>query len=164
MGGDHSVTLPAFRAFTNARPEDRVIHFDTHLDISDTYAGERISNCTQMLRIAEIPSVDPDNIVHIGIRGWLNPRELRRTSERLGYDIFSLPEIERRGLRDVVDEALALTSKGTDLLYLTVDIDVLDPAFAPGDVCTGSRLSHVTPALRGRAPSGRARGGCLRPR
>lgn len=132
LGGDHSVTLPSCRAFAARTGKAGVIHFDTHLDISDTYGDERTSNCTQMLRITEMPSVDPDNVVHIGIRGWLNPRSQRRITERVGTHIFFMSDIERRGLADVVDEALALATAGTDSLYMTVDIDALDPAFAPG--------------------------------
>ena len=133
LGGDHSVTLPAVKGILkNFNGKLGVIHFDTHLDTGDEYAGEKISNCTQMLRISEFDQVDGSNIVQIGIRGCLNPKDEYELAKKAGIHTILINEVLKRGMDSVVEEAIRLASEGTDAIYLTVDIDVLDPIYAPG--------------------------------
>lgn len=133
LGGDHSITLPAVKGvLKDFKGKLGIIHIDTHMDTADTYAGEKISNCTQMLRITELEQVSGDNIVQIGIKGCLNPKEFKNLAEERGITTLLLNDVHDRGIDAVVEEAIEIASKGTDGIYLTVDIDVLDPAYAPG--------------------------------
>jgi len=132
MGGDHSITFAAFQALhEHVNGKIGLIQFDTHFDCADTYGGERISNCTPIKRIAELKKVDPQNIVQIGIRGLLNPRQLKINAEELGIKTFYMWDILRDGIEKVTREAVRIAKNGTDALYVTVDIDVLDAAYAP---------------------------------
>ncbi|MFZ5632753.1 MAG: agmatinase [Bacillota bacterium] len=133
MGGDHSVTLPAVKGILQTfEGKLGIIHFDTHMDTADEYAGEKISNCTQMLRIAEMEQVNGNNIVQIGIRGCLNPKEELLLAQKAGIHTLLINEVLQNGIDAVVEKAIKLASDGTDGIYLTVDIDVLDPIYAPG--------------------------------
>ncbi|RLI44368.1 agmatinase [Candidatus Bathyarchaeota archaeon] len=132
IGGDHSITLPAFKGFyRHTTGNVGLIHFDTHMDTSDTYGGMKISNCTQITRIAEMERVNPKNIVQIGIRNHLNPKSERLMGEKLGIKVFPIWEIFKRGIEPVMKEAVEIVKDGTDAIYITLDIDVLDAAYAP---------------------------------
>ena len=134
FGGDHSISLPAFKGFFNeTKGRIGVIHFDTHLDTADVMGGERISNCTQMKRMTELGDRVPSkNMVHVGIRfSSFNIREERKIAERLGMKVIYMGDVMRRGITDVTKEAIEIAKKGTDLLYFTLDIDVLDAPYAP---------------------------------
>ncbi len=132
LGGDHSITLPAFKGLhKHGNGKIGLIHFDTHMDTADNYGGQKISNCTQITRIAELERVDPKNIVQIGHRNYLNPRDEKINAEKMGITTFYVWDVFKRGIEDVTKEAIEIAKKGTDALYLTVDIDVLDAAYAP---------------------------------
>jgi len=134
FGGDHSITLPAFRGFhKETKGKIGVVHFDTHLDTADVLGGEKVSNCTQMKRMTELGDrVPPRNMVHAGIRfSSFNIREERKIAEKLGMKVFYMGDIIRRGIAEVTKEAIDIAKKETDLLYFTLDIDVLDAPYAP---------------------------------
>ncbi|OAT82926.1 agmatinase [Desulfotomaculum copahuensis] len=119
LGGEHLVTLPAVEATTRYFPELAVIHFDAHADLRDDYLGERLSHATVMRRVAEV--VGGKNIYQFGIRSG--------TREEFAYaraqtNLFRGEIIS--SLRQVLERL-----KGRPL-YITLDIDVLDPAYAPG--------------------------------
>jgi len=134
FGGDHSISLPAFRGFhRETKGKIGVIHFDTHLDTADIMGGERISNCTQMKRMTELGQrVPPKNMVHVGIRfSSFNIREERKIAENLGMKVLYMGDVVRRGIGDVTKEAVDIAKQGTDLVYFTLDIDVLDAPYSP---------------------------------
>ncbi len=133
MGGDHSITLPSFKGFYRESKAKKfgVIQIDTHQDFADEYGGQKISNCTQMTRISEMDRVDPHNMVQIGMRNMLAPKEEIVRSRKAGVTTFFIWDVFKRGIEDVTREAVKIARNGTDALYLTVDIDCLDAAYAP---------------------------------
>jgi agmatinase len=130
LGGDHSVTEPNVRACAATHGPVGLVHFDTHTDTAATLYGSELSHGTPMFRLVEGGFVDPARYVQIGLRGyWPGEREFRWQQER-GIRHFLVGEIRTRGVEAVVDDAVDAVGPGP--VFLTVDVDVLDPAFAPG--------------------------------
>lgn len=134
LGGDHSVPIPAVRGLMKQFKGKKLglIMFDTHMDTADTYAGEKISNCTNNVRFIESGVMEGKNIAHIGIRGCLNPKEEWEYAKEHGITVFTSRDVRKKGIDEVIKRAIEIASDGTDGIYVTVDIDCLDPAFGPG--------------------------------
>ena len=131
IGGDHTIALPLLRvAAERAGQPPAVLHFDAHLDTWDTYFGEPITHGTPFRRASEEGLIDQHASVHVGIRGPLYAATDLRDDERLGFAVISAVDVERDGLGATIERMLARL--GTAPLYVSVDIDVLDPAHAPG--------------------------------
>jgi agmatinase len=130
LGGDHSITEPNVRAVATRRGPVGLLHFDTHADTGTEVFGVERSHGTPMYRLVEGGHVDPARYVQIGLRGcWPTEKEFAWQAER-GITSFFMHDVRDRGIRAVVEDALRLLGAGP--VYVTVDIDVLDPAFAPG--------------------------------
>lgn len=133
FGGDHSVTYPVLAALTQQRPgRVGLIHFDAHLDNMDEFAGDRFSRCSPLRRIAELPGMDPKKMIHIGIHGPRNSPSQMRYVREIGIPIYTMADIRRQGLENVVAQAQQTASDGTDGYYVTVCSDIIDHAFNPG--------------------------------
>jgi agmatinase len=134
LGGDHSITIPAVRAVAETFKRPSLILIDTHFDTAVDMAGETLNHCCPVSRAVDA-GFPPENIVLIGINGWQNPRpELMYCRER-GITVITLRELWRQGIQPAIERALAVATDGSDGIYLSVDIDVLDTAYAPG-TCT----------------------------
>jgi agmatinase len=133
IGGDHSIPIPAMDA-VSARVTGKVgyLHFDAHLDCQPDVAGELFTNWSGVSRAVERDNVDAKNVAVVGIRGALNPPEQFRFVRDHGITMYTMREIGRRGIADVVTEALDRVTDGTDAFYLTWDTDVIDAAAMPG--------------------------------
>jgi len=133
LGGDHSITYPA--ASIVADHHDRrvgVVHFDAHADAADSSWGVSLSHGTPMRRLIEAGHVAGRNFVQVGLRGyWPPPSTLEWMAEH-GMRSHFMSEIEERGFDTVLREAIEQALDGPELVYISVDVDVLDPAFAPG--------------------------------
>jgi agmatinase len=130
LGGDHSITEPEIRACFEAHGPVGLIHFDTHTDTGRECFGVELSHGTPMYRLVEAGRVDPARYVQIGLRGyWPGEEEFAWQAER-GITSLYMHDIRDRGIRAVIAEALEVVGDGP--VFVTVDIDVLDPAFAPG--------------------------------
>jgi agmatinase len=130
LGGDHSITEPNVRAVATRRGPVGLVHFDTHADTGTVVFGVAVSHGTPMYRLVEAGHVDPMRYAQIGLRGyWPGPTEFAWQAER-GITTFFMHDVRERGIGAVVEDALAVVGEGP--VFLTVDIDVLDPAFAPG--------------------------------
>jgi agmatinase len=130
LGGDHSISEPDVRAVSARRGPVGLIHFDTHTDTGSEVFGVSFSHGTPMYKLVEAGLVDPAHYVQIGLRGyWPGEREFAWQRER-GITSFFMHDVRDRGIRAVVGEALERVGAGP--VFVTVDIDVLDPAFAPG--------------------------------
>jgi agmatinase len=130
LGGDHTIALPLLRAVSAVHGPVAVLHFDAHLDTWDTYFGEPYTHGTPFRRAAEEGLIDQRHSLHIGIRGPLFAAGDLDDTERLGFATIHCAEIEADGLAAAVR---TMTDRlGDAPVYLSVDIDVLDPAFAPG--------------------------------
>jgi agmatinase len=129
LGGDHSIAEPDIRAAASGR-DVGLVHFDTHTDTWRDVLGATLSHGTPMYRLVEAGVVDPSRYVQIGIRGHTHEEELWAWQRERGIVTFPMHEVRDRGIDPVVAEAIDLV--GTGPAYLSVDVDVLDPAFAPG--------------------------------
>jgi agmatinase len=131
LGGDHSITEPDLRACAAANGGAiGLIHFDTHTDTGEEVFGVGLSHGTIMRRLVEEGSVDPRRYVQIGLRGyWPGEKEFAWQRER-GITSLFMHEVRDLGIEEVIDRAVEAVGEGP--VFLTVDIDVLDPAFAPG--------------------------------
>ena len=130
LGGDHSITEPCITAIAAQRGPVGLIHFDTHTDTGREVFGVERSHGTPMFRLVEAGSVAGVRYAQIGLRGyWPGPAEFTWQQEH-GIASFFMHDVRDQGIKEVVAQALAHVGKG--LVYLTVDVDVLDPAFAPG--------------------------------
>ncbi len=134
LGGDHSITIPAVRAVAERFDRPSLVLVDTHLDTAIDMAGEDLNHCCPVSRAVDA-GFPPENIVLIGINGWQNPRsELDYCRER-GITVISLREIWRKGVDSALEKTMSVVGDGSDGVYMSVDIDVLDTAYAPG-TCT----------------------------
>jgi agmatinase len=130
LGGDHTITLGILRALKAKHGPISVIHFDAHLDTWDSYFGADYTHGTTFRRASEEGLLDPQGCIHVGIRGPLYAKSNLNDDKELGFQIFSAVEIEDLG----INEAIARMKKrvGSKPVYISIDIDVLDPAHAPG--------------------------------
>jgi len=130
LGGDHSIAEPDIRACAAAHGPLGLIHFDTHADTGTDVFGVEVSHGTPMYRLVGAGVVDPERYVQIGLRGyWPGPKEFAWQRER-GITSYFMHDVRDRGLDAVLREALEVV--GDRPAFLSVDVDVLDPAFAPG--------------------------------
>lgn len=130
LGGDHLVSLPILRALARECPVG-MIHFDAHTDFFDSYfGGYRYTHGTPFRRAAEEGLLDPRRVVQIGIRGSTYDGEDVTWARARGVRIVTIEELAERGPDSVMEEARAIVGSGP--VYVSFDIDALDPAFAPG--------------------------------
>jgi agmatinase len=130
LGGDHTITLPLMRTMHRRHGPLAVLHFDAHLDTWDTYFGEPYTHGTPFRRASEEGLLDRNHCLHIGIRGPLYGAQDLPESGDLGFQTIHCTELETLGVADVVERMR--TRLGDRPVYVSVDIDVLDPAHAPG--------------------------------
>ncbi len=128
-GGDHSVTLPIFRAIASERPVG-MVHFDAHCDTGDDYLGSKFHHGAPFRRAVEEGLLDPKRTVQIGIRGSLNDLDIWKFSHDTGMRVVYMEELDERGWSEVIQEARQIVGDGPT--YISFDVDGLDPVFAPG--------------------------------
>ncbi|HEV8230380.1 MAG TPA: agmatinase, partial [Candidatus Limnocylindria bacterium] len=130
LGGDHSIAEPDIRACAAPHGPIGLVHFDTHTDTGTEVFGVERSHGTPMYRLVEAGIVDPRRYVQIGLRGyWPGEREFAWQRER-GITAFFMHDVRKLGIDAVVERAVETVGEGP--AFLSVDVDVLDPAFAPG--------------------------------
>ena len=130
LGGDHTIAVPVLRSVNKVAGQVALVHFDAHLDTWDTYFGAPYTHGTPFRRAAEESLFDDDASMHVGIRGPLySPDDLAK-DEELGFKIVHCDELEAHGVEHVVKRIRDRV--GDNPLYLSIDIDVLDPSHAPG--------------------------------
>jgi agmatinase len=130
LGGDHTIALPLLRAMSAAHGPVSVVHFDAHLDTWDTYFGAAYTHGTPFRRASEEGLLDRSGCLHVGIRSSLyTDADLSQDSE-LGFQQLPAAEVEQLGVPGMVERIAQRV--GDRPVYVSVDIDVLDPAHAPG--------------------------------
>ena len=130
LGGDHTIALPLLRAFAAAHGPVAVVHFDAHLDTWDTYFGAAYTHGTPFRRASEEGLLDKEGCIHIGIRGPLFSDTDLRDDADAGFQVISAPQTDHLGAAGIAERIAGRV--GDRPMYVSVDIDVLDPAYAPG--------------------------------
>ena len=132
LGGDHSISYPAIKALhDNTEGKIGIIQFDAHLDLVDESPIQgRFSQSSQMRRALELPRINPENIVQIGVRS-INYPWYENYLKESGIVQITAREVHKSTPEEVVAKTMA-AMKDVEKIYLTFDIDVLDPAYAPG--------------------------------
>jgi agmatinase len=130
IGGDHTITLPILRSLKAKHGPISVVHFDAHLDTWDSYFGADYTHGTTFRRASEEGLLDPEGCMHIGIRGPLYAAKDLTDDKALGFQIFSSVEFQDLGVNAAIEKMKARV--GNRPVYISIDIDVLDPAHAPG--------------------------------
>jgi agmatinase len=131
LGGDHSVTIPLMRAFNDSvHAPFGVIHFDAHLDLFDTLDGHRWSHACTERRAVELSGLDPQHLVFVGVRSFCQEEQdfLKAHPEIACY---TSRQCYQRGIEKIAEEIVERL-RGLEAVYFTLDIDGLDPAYAPG--------------------------------
>ncbi|MCC3302073.1 agmatinase [Arthrobacter sp. zg-Y895] len=154
LGGDHTIALPLLRAAAErAGSPVAMLHFDAHLDTWDTYFGAEYTHGTPFRRAVEEGILDTEAISHVGTRGPLYGKKDLEDDRRFGFGILTSSDVYRQGVDEVV--AKLRDRIGSRPLYVSVDIDVLDPAHAPGTGTpeaggiTSRELLEILRGLRG---------------
>ena len=130
LGGDHSIAEPDMRACYEVHGPLGLVHLDAHTDTGSDF-GLELSHGTPMYRLVEAGAVDPGRYVQIGLRGyWPGEKEFAWQRER-GITSLFMHDIRDRGIRAIIGETLAIVGEQGPV-FLSVDVDVLDPAYAPG--------------------------------
>ncbi len=134
LGGDHTIALPDARAVAAHVGWGRVsvVHFDAHADTGDTQRGSLYGHGTPMRRLIESGAVRGDRFLQLGLRGyWPDPGTLDWMAGQ-GMRSFEMAEVVDRGLGECLSEAFATAVDDCDGVWLSVDVDVVDPGSAPG--------------------------------
>jgi agmatinase len=134
LGGDHTVTWPDVTGVARVVGWGRVsvIHFDAHADTGDVQFGSLIGHGLPMRRLIESGACRGDRFLQIGLRGyWPEPPTLRWMAEQ-GMRSFEMHEVVQRGLDAVLADAFAIATDDCDGVFVSVDVDVVDPGTAPG--------------------------------
>ncbi len=129
LGGDHSVSLPLLRAAAATHGKLSLLQLDAHTDTWDSYFGSKLTHGTMFRRAVEEELIDGHSSVQIGLRGSLYTPNDSAENEQLGFTTLLARDFDRAGVSGAIELALGRLKPP---VYITVDIDCLDPAFAPG--------------------------------
>lgn len=146
IGGDHSIAYPDIKSLiNNVDGNIGVINIDAHLDVRKSHHGE-ISSGTPFRRLMEEPErpLRPENLVELGINGWHNSKYYMDYCKEKGVTVITAREVHKKGIENVVSRALDIVSNNTKAIWLSLDIDGLDFAAAPGTCAPnpGGLTSH----------------------
>lgn len=133
IGGDHSVTCPSVKAFVKAHPGKKVglFQFDTHFDVRSLQSGGP-SNGTPIRGLLESGTLHGEHIVQVGIHGFANSRVYRQYADDHEIVFYTMHQIRKEGFDAVFHESFGELSRKVDIIYVTVDLDVLDLSCFPG--------------------------------
>ena len=129
LGGDHTMALPALQAMHSVHGPLALVHFDAHLDTWNTYFDAPYTHGTPFRRASEQGLIVQGHSAHVGIRGSLYDRQDLLDDQELGFTIVHCRDIDRIGVDGIVERVVDRV--GDHPVYVSIDIDVLDPAFAP---------------------------------
>jgi agmatinase len=134
FGGDHSITWPSASAIAEVRRPGSIgiVHFDAHADTGKSNLGVLTGHGTPMRRLIESGAVKGKNFVQVGLRGYWPEAETFAWMQEQGMRWHFMREIEERGAESVIAQAIEEALDGPDYVYLSLDIDVIDPGMAPG--------------------------------
>ena len=132
IGGDHSITAPIVRAFAKVSGKRvGILQFDTHLDLRAT-DSDGPTNGTPIRQLLDAGVVRGEDVYNIGLHGFYNAPSLIRAADHYGVNRITLKDFRRQGAATVIKDVMQQLAEKVDLVYVTVDMDVLDIAYAPG--------------------------------
>ena len=149
MGGDHTIALPHLRALAKKHGPLGMVHIDAHTDINDDMFGEKIAHGTPFRRAVEEGLLDGDRVVQIGVRGTGYAADDFDWSREQGFRVVQVEECWHRSLEPLMAEVREQVAGGP--VYLSFDIDGLDPALAPRYRHPRDRRTHDRAGARDRA-------------
>ena len=134
LGGDHSITYPNTAAVADVIGHGNLalVHFDAHADTVESHYGHLYGHGTPMRLLIESGAVPGHRFAQIGLRGYWPKPDVVQWMKEQGMRWWFMTEIAERGIEPVVDEAIAHVADGADAVFISVDIDVVDPGMAPG--------------------------------
>jgi agmatinase len=134
LGGDHSIALPDVTGVARNVGFGRVavLQFDAHADTAESQFGSAYGHSTSMRRLVESGAVRGDRLLQVGLRGYWPGPEVVAWMAAQGVRSYDMTRIVRHGLDDCLDEAFAIATRDVDGVFLSVDVDVVDPGMAPG--------------------------------
>lgn len=137
LGGDHAISWPNVAALADHVGHGKVgvVHFDAHVDTSPLMPGQYASHGSHFFQLLENGEINGQNFVQVGLRGYWPGPDIIRYLEDHHVRSHYMAEIHKHGFKEVLDRAINEAMDGADYLFLSVDIDVVDPSAAPG---TGS--------------------------
>ncbi len=131
LGGDHLITYFSLSALAQLSKENwALIYLDSHPDLEEEYEGNRYTHGSVVKRLVEETSLHPQSVVEVGIRSFLPPE--RKFADEVGINLMSTVEFERLGPKGAARRIYELLPKDVERVYLSIDLDILDPAYAPG--------------------------------
>ena len=130
LGGDHTIAYPILKSLHKKHGPITVIHFDAHLDTWDTYFGAPLTHGTPFRRASEEGLIDLSSCMHVGIRGPLYSETDLSDDKRLGFEVVTSIDMDAVGVPGIIEQIRRRV--GNKPVYVSIDVDVLDPAFAPG--------------------------------
>ncbi|MFE9844771.1 agmatinase [Streptomyces goshikiensis] len=130
LGGDHTIALPMLRSVAKKHGPVAVLHFDAHLDTWDDYFGQQYTHGMPFRRAVQEGIVDTSALCHVGTRGPIYGKKDLDDDAKLGFGIVTSADVMRRGVDEIAQQLRERV--GDRPLYVSIDIDVLDPAHAPG--------------------------------
>lgn len=132
FGGDHGISYPIISEMAKRHPKKvGILHFDAHLDNYDTFGDDDLSRCSPFFKLYNDPNMDPTKIVHIGIRGPRNHHDEGQNAKKYGATVIPSMEIKKEGWEASIRKALAVASKDTEVMYVTICSDSLDASCMP---------------------------------
>jgi len=132
VGGNHALAIGSARGAARTVGRMGYLSIDAHLDTAPHWAGELYMSGCPTYRAAEIPNVDPHNVVVFGVHGWLNPRLQVEAAREKGISWYGVERIEQLGLEAALAEAISVASEGVEGLYVSFDQDSIDASHFPG--------------------------------
>ena len=131
LGGDHSVSYPSISGFQKRWKKIGVIQFDAHHDLRNFEDGGP-TNGTPFRSLIESGTIQGSHLIQIGIRDFANSKAYTEYGKQHGVSIYTMKDVRNREMKEIIEESVRQLEKEVDAIYVSVDMDVLDQAFAPG--------------------------------
>jgi len=130
MGGDHSITLPELRANAKTHGPVALVHFDSHTDTNDQYFGQPYYHGSPFRRAVEENILLPEYSIQVGMRGSVYSKDAYQDSTDLGFKVIAMADVREMGMQTLIETIRKRVGRAK--VFITFDIDAVDPAFAPG--------------------------------
>lgn len=145
IGGEHSITYPSAKAVADVVGHGNlgIVHFDAHADTVPEMWGNMASHGTPMRLLIESGAVPGRNFVQVGLRGYWPPADVLQWMKDQKMQWHLMSRVRTLGIEKVIEDAISQALDGPEYIYISLDIDVLDPGFAPG--CTNPEPGGMNP-------------------